>query len=68
MALLAEWYVTDLWAAVCQPELLPMRHVLFKWFFINHQEQARLDPKALLTGAVHFPNKNKYAGEENNAL
>jgi len=56
MALPAEWRVTDRWAAVYQPEMSPMRHVLFKWFFINHQEQARIDSKALLTGAVHFSN------------
>jgi hypothetical protein len=57
----------DRWAALCQPEMSPMRYILFKWFLTNHQEQARIDPKVLLTETVHFPN-NRYVREENNAL
>ena len=66
MAFPAEKRVTDRWAAVCQPEMSPMRHFLFRWFFTNHQEQAQNDAKALLTEAGYFFMYNKHDEEKNN--
>jgi hypothetical protein len=50
---------------VYQSEMSPMHPFLFRWFFINHQEQAHMDTKALLTEAVHFSNNKEYDREEN---
>jgi hypothetical protein len=41
-----------------------VRHFLFRWFFTIHQEQAQVDPKALLTEAVYFSNNDGYGREK----